>query len=635
MKKQSFQTILYSALGVAAMAGILVAINVIAGVLKTRIDLTQEKSFSLSKGTKAILSKLDTPVKVRLYFTPGESTADTMQIRNYAKDVEALLDEYRQAAHGKIVIEKLDPQPDSDAEDSARLDGVEPRMLRNGDQVYMGISVSLLDQKEAVPFLEPTREKLLEYDITRAISRVVNPEKAVVGVMSPLPVSGMPANPMMMRMGQQTPRAWTVINELKNDFTVRSVPMDTDKIDDEIKVLMVIHPRDISDKAQFAIDQFVLRGGKLIAFLDPVPAVIDTREQNQMLGAMPNTGSSLDKLLKAWGLSFDTSKVVADLNFKMEIGEQRQDAPAALRVTAEGIDKDDIVTSDTDDIWLPFAGAFTGTPADGLKETVLLKSTKQSELTEGFMARLSGESIMKDFKPSGTEYALAVKLTGKFKTAFPKGKPEEKPDEGASSDQKPASTNAVDSLKESKQETTVVLVGDADMLSDAVAFQQVPTLFGMALQPANGNLTLAQNAVEQLAGDNNLISVRSRATLNRPFTKIKAMEAAANQKFQEDIRKLEEKAQAAQQRLSELQSQRKDRDQRFVLSPEQAAEIRKFREEEAETNKKLKELKKKFRQEIVSLQTTIKWVNILVVPIAVAASGILIAVVKRKKTSAK
>jgi len=254
-------------------------------------------------------------------------------------------------------------------------------------------------------------------------------------------------------MGQQGQEPWVLVNELKNDFNARRVGMEVDKIDDDIKVLLLIHPREISDKAQYAVDQFSMRGGKLLAFLDPLP-LVDAREQNQMLGSIPNSGSSMEKLLKTWGISFDTTKVVADLNFKMKVGgrnNQPQDAPAFLSVTTEGINNDDIVTSQIDNIWLPFSGAFSGTPVQGLKETVLLKSTTQSQLVDGFMANLSGENIIKEFKPSGTAYALAIRLTGKFKTAFPNGKPEEKKDEdkkeGDKKDEKAAEKKPDDSLK--------------------------------------------------------------------------------------------------------------------------------------------------------------------------------------------
>jgi ABC-type uncharacterized transport system involved in gliding motility auxiliary subunit len=642
MQKKSFQTILYSTAGVLGMLVILIAFNFITGLWRARVDLTREKAYTLSEGTRAILRKMDTPIHIKLYCTRGQAaTPETVALKDYAAQVEDLLTEYKQAAGGKLIIEKYDPEPDSDAEDSARMDGIEGQMLPGGERFYLGLAVTMLDLKEAIPFLSPSRERLLEYDLSRAISRVITPDKPVVGLMSPLPLFGMPSNPMMARMGQQGSQPWAIISELKNDFNLRTLSMDLDKIEDDVKVLVLIHPRDISDKAQFAIDQFILRGGKLLAFLDPMPFVIDSKEQNQMLGNIPNTGSSLDKLLKAWGLAFDTSKVVADLNFKMQLGGRGgapQEAPAVLNLTGEGLNSNDIVTSQIDSVWLPYVGAFTGTPAPGLKETVLLKSTKDSQLVDGFMANLGGENIIKEFKPSGIQYALAVRLTGKFKTAFPAGKPEDKEkkdDEKKDADKKADPAKTDDSLKEAKQDTTVVLVGDADMLYDTVALRQVPTLMGVALTPMNGNLAFAQNMIEQLSGDNNLIAVRSRATLSRPFTRIQKMETAANEKFQNEIKQLEARANEASQRINELQQQRKDKDQRFILSREQTAELAKLRRDEVETRKHLRQVQKDLRKEVESLQTRAKWLNILTVPFAVTASGIVIAMIKRKKTSAK
>ena len=347
MKSKPLETLLYSAVGVAAMAIIVIAGNIVTSAFKQRSDLTKEQAYTLSPGTRAILKKLDTTVKVRLYVTQGDaSSPETVFLRGYARKIEDLLAEYRQAANGKLVVEKLDPQPDSDAEDSARLDGVEGEMLQNGEKFYLGLSVSIIDSKQAIPFLAPNRERQLEYDLSRAITRVVSPDKPVVGIMSPMPVFGAPSNPMMARMGQQGSQPWALVTELKNDFSVKSVPMDSEKIDDDVKVLIVIHPRDIKDNAQYAIDQFVLRGGKLIAYLDPLP-LIDSKEQNQMFGSIPNSGSNLEKLMKSWGFALDTSKVVADLNYKMQLGGrngQPQEAPAFLSVTADGINGDDIVT---------------------------------------------------------------------------------------------------------------------------------------------------------------------------------------------------------------------------------------------------------------------------------------------------
>ncbi len=472
MKKKQIETLLYSVAGVGAMFLIVVALNFILGTVKLRGDFTQEKAYTLSAGTKAILKKLDGPVEIRFYCTQGEKEMPP-QFKTYAQHVEDLLSEYQVQGRANIEIKKLNPTPDSDAEEE--------------------------------------KEKLLEYDITRAISRVANPQKPVIGVMTPLPMFGQPMNPMMMRMGQQPQEAWVIISELQKDFTVKPVPLETDKIDDDIKVLMVAHPKEIKDSAQYAIDQFIMRGGKLIAFLDGMSMVDSRNQQNPMMPNMGGGGSTLDKLVKAWGIQFDTTKVVADLNFQSRFvqNNRQQVAPAVLSLNPQGINKEDVVTSQLDSLLIPFAGVFTGTPATGLKETVLLHTTPDSQLVEGFAAQFSGEQITKDFKPSGTPQKLAIRLSGKFKTAFPDGKPVEK--EADKKDEKKDEKKTEDSLKETKGDNAVILVGDSDILYDQFCVQ-VQNFFGQKVViPRNGNLNLVQNMVEQMAGDSNLIEVRSRA----------------------------------------------------------------------------------------------------------------------------
>ncbi len=638
MQKKSLETILYSTLGVGVMLVVLVLVNFILGFVRTRADMTQEKAYTLSAGTKAILKKLDTPVTVRFYCTQSESaTPETVYLKGYARKVEDLLAEYKQAAGGKLKVEKLDPQPDSDAEDSARLDGLEPQPLPGVERFYLGLAVKCADVQQSIPFLAPNRERLLEYDLTRAIARVGWPDKPTVGIMSPLPLFGMPANPMMMQMGQQGSQPWALVSELGNDFTVKRVGMDVDRIDDDIKLLLVIAPKDISDKGQYAIDQFIMRGGKVVAFLDAQCLADNRQQQNPMMANMGGGGSSLDKLLKAWGIQFDTSKVVADMRFKMQLRGRNggpQEAPAWLALTADGLNKEDVATSQLDNIWLPLCGAFTGTPTTGLKETVLLQSSKDAQLVDAMLANLASDNIMKEFKSADVNYKLAIRLSGKFKTAFPDGEPQEKKDEAADGDKKDEK-KAGESLKETKSDNAVVLFGDADLLYDPFTMRRIDSPFGALQMAMNANLNLAQNIVEQMTGDSNLIAVRSRATLSRPFTRIKEMEAVANEKFQSEIKRLEDSAADAQRKINELQAQKKDKDQRFILSPEQRTELEKLRKEEADTRKRLKQVQKDLRKEVVSLQTRVKWINILAVPLAVAATGIVIAVVKRRKTSAK
>jgi ABC-type uncharacterized transport system involved in gliding motility auxiliary subunit len=634
MKQKKLETLLYSAVGIVAMALILVAVNYIAATFHARKDLTADKLYTLSDGTKKIVGKLDTKVKIRLYYSQRDNAMPVF-LKTYAQRVEDLLVELKQQSKF-IEIEKLDPQPDSDAEDSANLDGVEGQPTQTGEKIYLGISINCLDQKVALPFLSPEREKLLEYDLARAIARVANPTKPIVGVMSALPIFGTPMNPMMMRMGQQGGQqpAWYLISELKNDFDVKQLEMNVTEIPTDVKVLLVVHPRDITDATQFAIDQFVLRGGKLIAYLDPVSYVDQQRQGgNPMMGGGPPTSSSLDKLLAAWGIGFDKTKCVADMKYstRMGRGQRVEQQPAVLSLTADAIDRNDIATSQVDSLMMGFSGAFTGSPVEGLKKTDLIKSTTQSQLVEGFLAQMSGEAILKDFKPSSTEYALAIKLSGKFKTAFPNGKPDAAPP--APGEEKKEAPKA-DALKETKEDNHVILVADADMLNDNFCVQ-IQEFFGQRVViPRNGNVNLAQNFVEQMSGDTALMNTRSRAIVQRQFTRVRDMQLKAEDAYRAKIKGLEDSLQETQRKLNELQ-RNKEKGQRFVMSPEQQKELENFRKQEANVKVELKLLRRDLRQEVESMENRLKWANIAGMPFLVTVGGIGLAVFKRKRTAAR
>jgi ABC-type uncharacterized transport system involved in gliding motility auxiliary subunit len=625
MKKKGFETYLYSAIGVAAMLVLLVVINVIAAQAKQRVDLTAEHGYTFSAGTRNILAKIDTPVQIRFY-CPRAGNAMPASLRNYAQRVEDLLGEYRQRAKGKIEIQKLDPQPDSDAEDSARLDGLQPQLLQNNERVYLGLSVSMLDQKETIPFLTPARERLLEYDVSRAIARVISPGRPVIGVMSALPVAGRMI-PGQMMLQQQNEQPWILYSELQRDFTVRNIDLTADKIPEDVKLLLIIHPKGISDTTQFAIDQFVLRGGKLVAFLDPDCAL----DRQPTGGPVPEaSSSSLDKLLNAWGLKFNTSLVVADLNHMGRTHQGR--APTVLALAEDALNQNDVLTAQTNAV-MALAGAFTGTPVEGLKQTVLIKSSPNSQLIAPIMALGYGEEIIHKFQPSGTEYALAVRLSGKAKTAFPNGVPTPSPSPSAS----PTSTKSEQSppLKESTKETSIVLFGDADMIQDQIAVTQMNNLFGgHVFTPKNGNLALAEGAVEQLSGDSDLIAMRSRAVTMRPFTVIREMQARAESHYQDTIRQLESSLAETQRKLNELQ-QTKQNGQRFILSPEQQQEINSFRKKEAGIKAQLKDERRKLRADIDSLENRLKWVNIAAMPAVVAFSGVFLAIGRRQSRAAR
>ena len=637
MKQKKIETLLYSAVGVVVMFVVIIAVNLIVGSARTRLDLTADKLYTLSPGTKAILKRLDTPVEVRFYFSQSETRVPS-NIRTYANDVEDLLEEFSLASNGKIKVRKIDPKPDSDAEEAAQADGVEPQQMGPlGENFYFGLAISLDPEKVTVR-LATDRERLLEYDIAHALGLVISTNKPVLGVMTPLPMFGQPANPMMMRMGQpgQGQRPWVFIQELKRDYNVRQVQMETDKIDDDIQVLIVAHPKNISDKAQFALDQFVLRGGKLLAFLDATSFFDrDQQPNNPLAGMMPSAGSSLPKLLSAWGLAFDTAKVIADLSFTKTLAlsqrEQPQPRPTFLFLTPDGINREDALTSQLDNLLLIEAGAFSGTPATGLQQTILLHTTKKSQLVEGITARMQPQKTMDDFKASGTEFPLAIRLKGKFKTAFPEGKPAEPPAEGEKKDEKKPA--APDTLKESKTEGVVIVVGDVDFLNDQVSFDPQMLQFGVA-NPVNGNFAFAQNMIEQLSGDVNLVGTRSRGAVRRPFTVVQKMQAEAEDHYREKIAKLNEDLQTTQQQLTEMQ-QKKTPGQKQFLSPEQQQKITEFQKKQRDAQRELREVRKNLRQDTDSLENRLKWINIAALPFLVAAAGIALAVIRKQRTKAQ
>lgn len=628
MKRNTLRKLLFSGLGVVAVLVLLVAVNFLAGLVKQRVDLTQEKAYTLTPGTREILAKLDTPVQIRLYATQDREMP--VFLKTYVQRVEDLLAEYRQASRGLVDVQVLNPEPDSDAEDSARLDGIEGELLPNGDKIYLGLSVTMLDQKQIIPFLAPNRERLLEYEITRAISRVITPKRATIGLMSPLPVAGEAPNPMMMQMGGRQQPPWVIYNELNALFTVRHVPMDTAQIPPDIEILVLIHPSNLSESTQFAIDQFLLRGGKMVAFLDPASPFTPQNPMAMMMG--PQGGSTLDKLLPAWGLEFDPNLVVADLVHLANTRQGRQPAILALNETA--FNGDDVVTADADNAVLVFSGAFTGKPVAGLTESVLIHSSKDSQLVDARTAQEDGEALVKAFQPSSQEYALAIRLTGKFPSAFPNGRPAPTPGpNGEPAPPPPADEPAP--LKEATAESSVILFGDSDLIQDPVAVQEIATPFGQRLlMPSNGNLAIAQAAVENLAGDSNLISIRSRASRERPFTVVRELQAKAESAFRSKIAQLEQSLAETEQRLAALQ-QSKDGSQQFILSPEQQKELANFRKKEVEVRKELKEVRRNLRTEIDALETRLKWINVAAVPVLVALVGIGLALWRRRKASAR
>ncbi len=612
------------AAGLVLLAAIVVAADVILANLPLRADLTAERFYTLSDGSKAVLAKLDQDVTLKYYVS--SSAADMpMQLKTYAARVQNLLKEYERAAGGHVVLEAYDPKPDSDAEEWAQRYGIEPQTVNPfGSPIYFGVVAVCGDNEQTLAQLSPRTESTLEYDVTRLVTRVAWPEKPVVGVMTSLPdvLGGGQMNPMMMQMGQRPPEGWAAFAELGKDYEVRTVATDVASIDDDVKTLVLLHAKDLSDKALYAIDQFVLRGGKLIACVDPfsIKDMIASRQkQNPMMmqmGGGQDGPSTLGKLFDAWGVKFDTSKVTGDLEAATKLNNGQggvDDNPAFLSLTQANMDQGDLLVSRLTQVMFPFAGAFVFEKKGmDLTFTPVITTSKENACSVDKMSVQFGGG-MKDMIPDGHARVLAARLSGTFKTAFPKG---------------PDGTNDVSkALAEGKG--TVLLFADSDFLADDFCVRMMKTPFGSIPQLINDNLTLFSNVIEQFAGREELIGVRSRGTTDRPFTVVNELEAKAMRQWQRKAADFEAELQMTQQRLQALQKQ-KSGDERFILSQEQQDEILKLRKAQAETRKQLKNVRKELTADIDSLGLTLKVVNIGLIPALVILFGLLRGLKRRK-----
>ncbi|MBO7721837.1 MAG: Gldg family protein [Kiritimatiellae bacterium] len=608
--------------GLVATAVVVCAADIILAALPLRGDFTAENLYTLSDGSKAVLAKLDGDVTFKYYVS--SSAADMpMQLKTYAAQVGNLLKEYERAAGGRLTVETYDPKPDSDEEEWAQRYGIEPQTVNPfGSPVYFGVTAVCGDREETLGVLSPRTESTLEYDLTRLVTRVAWPEKPVLGVMTSLPdVMGGQMNPMMMQMGQRPPQGWAAFAELAKDYEVKTVATDADEIDGDVKTLVLLHAKDLSDKTLYAIDQFVLRGGKLIACVDPFSIkdmLAQRQNQNPMMGQMRGMDgpSTLGKLFDAWGVKFDPSKITCDLEAATKLNNQQggvDDNPAFLSLSRENMDKGDILVSRLSQVMMPFAGAFSFEKKyDGLVFSPVISTSKDNScFTDKMSLQMGGD--VKDMKPDGSARILAARLSGTFKTAFPKG---------------PDGTNDVSkALAEGK--SSVILFADTDFLADDFCVRMMKTPFGNIPQLINENLTLFSNVIEQFAGREELIGVRSRGASDRPFDVVNELEAKATRQFQDEMVRYEAELQTTQQRLQALQKQ-KSGNERFILSKEQQDEILKLRKAQSDMRKRLKQVRKERNADIDSLGRLLKCVNIGLVPLLVGLLGLFRGIVRQR-----
>ena len=610
-------------LGFCILLAIVIAVNVIVGRLRWRADLTEEKLYTLSEGSRAVLNKIDGNVVLK-FFSNADDPGMPVYLKNFSRQIEDLLNEYRLASNGRIILEIYHPKPDSDEEEWAQRFGITGQpMDAYGSLLYLGLVAVAGDAEAVIPVFDPRTESLIEYNMTRLIHRVAHPEKPVVAVLSSLPVMG--ARAMPYAMPGQPPSSeeapWLAFQELSADYDWRELRDPVVEIEPDVDMLILVHPKHVSEKTLFAIDQFVLRGGRLLTFLDPMClAELEKGGPMSPFGG-PSAASDLPTLLAAWGVGYEADQVLADISASSRVrsGMNRiEESPVWLSLDSRHVNPTDVLTSQLETLLVPMGGAFADHTSETLDFTPLIFSSLSAGLVPTMTAQMGGSALRGAIPSGSAALPFAVRLSGEFKTAFPEGRPAE-----ASADTPPETDTEVQpAAKETLQtgKSTVILVADVDMLYDRFCVEALNVFGAMALRPLNDNLNFLANTVEQLAGSADLIGIRSRGTFNRPFDRVVELQKQAMDAWQKQEQALEQNLKETQARLRDLESG-KDQNQRFILSPEQEDAVAAYRRQEIEIKQKLKGVRKNLRHDIEQLGVTVKIINIALMPLLVGFAG--------------
>lgn len=604
--------LMYSSVGLALIAVAFVGFNMLSNSLfkNTQLDFTEQRLYTLSDGTKQLLSELQEPISLQ-YFYSNKATRDVPMLRNYAQRVEELLQSYERMADGKLQLEVIDPEAFSEEEDRAAALGLQAVPLeQDGAQLYFGVAATNQQgDTQVIPFFALDQEELLEYELSRLISSVAQTERPVLGLLSALPLNG----GFDMQAGRPMP-SWTILEEIRQQFQLESLNADIDLIPAHISTLLLVHPKNLSEATQYALDQFVLGGGKLLAFVDPYSEA-DTGMNTS--GEMASDKSSgLPELFKAWGVRMLPGQVLGDGAYAMSVGVGPQQRavrhPGWLTLPKKALDSSDVLTSQLNALNVATAGILE--PLEGAKTqfTPLLHSSEYAMpfSAQRFAMLQNPEELLAELEPTGERYVLAARVSGPAQTAFAQGL------EG-----REQGLRSADNIN-------VIIVADSDMLSDRM-WVSVQDFFGQRLpQPFADNGSFTINALDNLSGSDALISIRSRGNFNRPFTMLDNLQRSAQERFQKKEQELQGRLAATEEKLFELQ-QATDPAQDLELTAEQQATMQQFLQEKLQVRKELREVRYQLNNEIESLGTTLKFFNIGVMPILLTFMLVMLSLTRR------
>ena len=605
---------IYSLGSLVLLLVLFITISMLSGSLLTgmRVDLTQNSLYTLSDGTRNILRELEEPVNLYLFFS-DEASRGLPQIRSYARRVDEMVEEFENQSAGKLIVHRVDPEPFSEEEDQAAAFGLQAVPVGAGSEtLYLGIAGSnSLDDVQLMPFLQPSKEKFLEYDLAKMISSLGSPEKTTVGILSTLQMdSGFDSATQSMR------EAWVVYEQLGQLFDIETIDPSADSLPENMDLLLLVHPKNLSDPMMYQLDQFVLGGGRLIAFLDPF-AESDRGNPNDPMAMMQaGSASNLAPLLESWGVGFEADRVIGDLQYGVGTSQSRH--IGILSVPADGLNAEDVVSADLQAVNFSSSGWLAPLEGAGTRfETLVSSSENAAPLNVSRFRFLTDPAeLMKGFNPSGDRYTLVARITGPVRAAFD-------PPDGDS--------ESADHLSESGESgITVVLFADTDLLTDRLWVQKQPFLGQNLVSAFADNGTLVVNAADNMLGNRDLIGIRTRVSSSRPFDRVSQLQVEAERRYLATEERLQQELLDTERRLTELQGA-KDENELLVLNEQQQLEIDRFMDRKLEIRKELRQVRHDLQRDIDRLGTRLKLANIALMPILVMIAALIYALKRRRR----
>ncbi len=619
--------------GLAIAVVLFFTVNVLSHVAfrSARIDLTEQRLYTLSEGSRNILQGLDEPVTLRFYLSK-KLAVELAGIRGYTNRVLELLQEYEQAAGGNLILHVIDPEPFSEEEDRAVGYGLRGVPIDQGNaQFYFGlVGTNATDARELIPFFQQSREEFLEYDLTKLVYRLANPKQKVVGLLSTLPLDGGPQMPFPQAAGGGPP--WMIMDSIREVMEVKVLDKAVTDIPEDVDVLMVVHPKRLGDPTLYAIDQFVLRGGRAVVFVDP-HAEADRVPPNPRnpTGMQGPRKSDLGPVFDAWGIELIDGKVVGDLPLAKRVNFQKEDRmmvadyPVWIDLTPRQLNAEDVVTAKLPNLTMASAGVLRKKEDSTFEWTPLVETDDQAMQIEAarlqFMPDVEG--ILRDYRPGDETLVLAARLTGKVKTAFPDGRPPaeeaDKPETasaGKETEQRPH-------VAESAEPINVIVVADTDMLQDRFWVQSQNFLGQRIGIPTAANNDFVTNALDNLTGSHDLISVRNRGSFSRPFTLVRAIQQEAEARYRQKEQALQQRLKDTERKIQDLQKRKEDQTT-IILSAEQQAALEGFRQDLVATRKALRNVQHELQKNIDGLENVVKFLNIGLIPLVIAVGGVVL-----------